>query len=76
MNFAFSVVRVKGLLVSGIWIIAIIAGAYMLFAGYLFIFQSGHIYYPERILTANPSNVSLNFETVSFETSDGVKLSG
>ena len=76
MNFVFSVARVKGLLVSGIWIIAIIAGAYMLFAGYLFIFQSGHIYYPERILTANPSNVSLNFETVSFETSDGVKLSG
>jgi len=70
------VIRVKGLLVLGIWIVVIIAGAYVLFVGFLFVFQSKYVYFPERILSADPGNIGLNFETVSFETTDGVKLSG
>ena len=60
----------------GIWIIIIIAGAYLIFVGFLFIFQSQYIYFPERTLSADPSSIGLHFESVSFETVDGVKLSG
>ncbi|MBA7612015.1 hypothetical protein ES703_19249 [subsurface metagenome] len=60
----------------GIWIVIIITGAYIIFIGFLFIFQSHYIYYPERILSADPGDIGLNFESVSFETTDRVKLSG
>ena len=59
-----------------IWIIIIIAGVYVLFAGSLFIFQSHYVYYPEHIISADPSNIGLEFESVSFITEDRVKLSG
>ena len=59
-----------------IWIIIIVAGVYVLFAGFLFVFQSHYVYYPERIISADPSNVGLEFKSVSFETEDRVKLSG
>jgi fermentation-respiration switch protein FrsA (DUF1100 family) len=62
--------------VSIIWIIIIIAGVYVAFASFLFIFQSSFIYYLERTLSADPGNIGLSFENVSFETTDGVKLSG
>ncbi len=61
---------------SGIWIVAIIAGVYIAFTGFFFIFQSHYVYYPERVLSADPSSIGLNFESVSFETTDGVQLSG
>jgi len=61
---------------SAIWIVVIIAGAYIAFVGFLFIFQSHYVYYPERVLSANPSSIGLNFESVSFQTTDGVELSG
>jgi fermentation-respiration switch protein FrsA (DUF1100 family) len=57
-------------------IIVIIAGAYIAFAGFLFIFQSNYVYYPERVLSNDPGSIGLSFEAISFETSDGVKLSG
>jgi len=60
----------------GIWIAVAVAGAYIIFAGLLFVFQSHYVYYPERILVADPSSVGLYFENVSFETSDRVELSG
>ena len=60
----------------GIWIVIIIAGAYIIFAGSLFIFQSHYIYYPVRVLATDPGSIGLNFESVSFETTDGIKLSG
>ena len=60
----------------GIWIVIIVAGVYIIFGGLLFVFQSRYIYYPERILSANPGSIGLQFESVSFETTDGVKLSG
>ena len=60
----------------GIWIIITIAGAYIIFAGFLFIFQSHYVYYPERVLLADPGSIGLDFESVHFETTDGVELSG
>ena len=66
----------KGLFMSLIWIVAIIAGAYIAFAGFFFIFQSQYVYYPERVLSTDPSSIGLNFESVSFETRDGAPLSG
>jgi len=60
----------------GIWIVITIAGVYLAFAGFLFIFQSHYIYYPERVLSVTPHSIGLQFESVSFETTDGVQLSG
>ncbi len=60
----------------GIWILTIIAVVYIIFTGFFFVFQSQYIYYPERILSADPGSIGLYFESVSFETVDGVKLSG
>jgi len=60
----------------GIWIVIVIAVAYIILAGFLFIFQSRYVYYPERVLLADPGSIGLDFETVRFETADGVKLSG
>lgn len=59
-----------------IWIVTAIIGIYILFAGFLFIFQSHYVYYPEHTISADPSNIGLEFESVSFETEDRVKLSG
>jgi len=71
-----NLVKWKGLLMLGIWIVIAIAGAYIILAGSLFIFQSRYVYYPERVLLADPGSIGLDFETVRFETADGVKLSG
>ena len=60
----------------GIWIVIIIAVAYIIFVGFLFVFQSHYVYYPERVLSVDPGNIGLYFESVSFETMDRVKLSG
>ncbi len=68
--------KVKGFLMLGIWIVITIAAAYVIFAGFLFIFQSHYVYYPERVLLADPGSIGLDFESVSFETTDRVKLSG
>ena len=61
---------------SGIWLVIVIIGVYIIFAGFLFIFQSNYIYFPERVLSADPAGIGLSFESVSFETTDRVKLSG
>ena len=71
-----SAVKLKGLPMLGIWIIITIAGVYLAFAGFLFIFQSQHVYYPERVLSVTPHSIGLQFESGSFETTDGVQLSG
>jgi len=71
-----SMIKLKGLIMLGIWIVIIITGVYIIFAGILFIFQSHYIYYPERVLSADPGDIGLNFESISFETTDRVKLSG
>ena len=59
-----------------IWIVIIIIGVYVLFAGFLYIFQSQFIYYPERVLSADPSHIGLPFENVSLETDDKIRLAG
>ena len=61
---------------SAIWIVIIIVGVYIIFAGYLFVFQSSYVYYPERALTADPGSIGLPFENVLLETEDGLRLSG
>ena len=73
---AHSVVKVKGFLVLGIWIIITIIVAYIIFTSFLFVSQAHYVYYPERVLSASPSSIGLHFESVSFETTDRVKLSG
>ncbi|UCH52109.1 MAG: alpha/beta hydrolase [Chloroflexota bacterium] len=60
----------------GIRILIIVAGAYVMFIVLLYIFQPHYVYYPERTLSRDPSRVGLQFDTVYFETTDGVKLSG
>ncbi len=61
---------------SGIWLVIVIIGVYIIFAGFLFIFQSNYIYFPERVISADPASIGLSFESVSLETTDRVKLSG
>ena len=61
---------------SGIWLVIVIIGVYIIFAGFLFIFQSNYIYFPEQVLSADPASIGLSFESVSLETTDRVKLSG
>lgn len=61
------------------WIILSIISVYIVLAGYIYIFQSRFVYYPDLvlpILSADPSHIGLLFENISFVTSDGVKLSG
>jgi len=60
----------------GIWIVIVIAGAYIVYVGFLFLYQSHYIYYPERELSADPGSIGLQFESITFETADGVRLSG
>ena len=60
----------------GIWIVSIVIGIYVVFAAFLFIFQSHYVYYPERVLSADPGSIRLQFESVSFKTADGVRLFG
>lgn len=57
-------------------ILRILAGAYVGLSIFLLIFQSRLIYYPERKISSSPKDIGLLFETISFETSDGVRLSG
>jgi len=60
----------------GVRTLIIVAGVYVVFIGFLFIFQAHYVYYPERTLSGDPSRIGLQFETVYFETTDGVQLSG
>jgi len=68
--------KLKGLLMLGIRTLIIVAGVYVVFAALLYIFQAHYVYYPERTLSGDPSRIGLQFETVYFETPDGMKLSG
>lgn len=66
----------KGLSVLVFWIVLIIVGVCALFAGYIFFFQSNQVYHPDHLISVDPESIGLHFENVSFETSDGVRLSG
>lgn len=69
-------IKLKGPFMLGIWIVITVAAVYITFMGYLFVFQSNYVYYPERTLVADPSDIGLDFEDVLFRTEDGIKLSG
>jgi len=70
------VTKLKALLMPGIRVLIIIAVVYVAIIALLYIFQSSFVYYPERTLMGDPSRIGLEYETVYFEASDGVKLSG
>jgi len=57
-------------------IVIIVVGVCVVFVALFYIFQSHYIYYPERNLQADPSTIGLQFDSVCFETADGVTLSG
>ena len=42
----------------------------------LLVFQSSFVYFPEREVSATPGNLGLRFEDVTFESGDGVMLTG
>lgn len=58
-----------------IWIAIVIATVYILFTLYLFIFQSRQIYFPDRALIADPSNIGLDFDNIFLKTEDAIELS-
>ncbi|MBI5556557.1 MAG: alpha/beta hydrolase [Deltaproteobacteria bacterium] len=53
----------------------VVAGVYLCFGATLFVNQSRFIYYPDPGLVATPREVGLEYQTISFTTEDGVKLS-
>jgi len=71
-----SVLKLKGLFMLVFWILVIIASVYVVFMALIYIVQPKYVYYPERTLSADPSRIGLQFESVYFETADGVGLSG
>ena len=54
------------------WGVAVYAGL----AGYLYISQARHIYFPELPVDATPSDVGLAFQPVKLHTADGETLHG
>ncbi|MDP6543413.1 MAG: alpha/beta hydrolase [Phycisphaerae bacterium] len=62
-----------------IWqILIMLAGGYLLVAALLFLFQGSLVYHPTRHLLATPRDHEkpMDYEDVSLQTSDGVKLHG
>ena len=57
-------------------ILAGILAAYVLVCLVLFLFQSRLIFYPDRVLVANPRDVGLVYEDVFMTTDDGARLHG
>ncbi|MDH3671539.1 MAG: alpha/beta hydrolase [Gammaproteobacteria bacterium] len=61
---------------NGIALIALtLVAAYLILATLLYVFQDGLIYYPARQLVVTPNQFGLDYEPVSLETEDGVRLS-
>ncbi len=59
-----------------IWtLFALIAVLYVVYSLYLAIFQSRFVYFPEPLIEATPEAIGLEYEDVSLEAADGVKLS-
>ena len=65
--------KVRRMLLS---VVTVLAGAYIGLAVLLMVFQSRFIYFPERAIYANPDEIGLSYEAVSFEASDEVGLVG
>ncbi len=61
------------------WVIARVLllgalGFYIFIISYLIIFQARFIYFPEKLMIPNPSDVGFEFEDVELITDDGLKL--
>ena len=57
----------------------IVAGAYLLLVGYIYLTQASMLYLPDmpgRQLEAAPDAIGLDYEDVSLDTSDGVRIHG
>lgn len=59
-----------------LWFIGVLAGAYLLIIIVLYFMQSSMIYYPQQNLTATPAAIGLDYEEVTFQTSDEVQIHG
>ena len=57
-------------------IIVVVVGLYIIFVIILWLFQSHLVYFPQSEITITPDQVGIPYEGMSFEASDGVKLSG
>jgi fermentation-respiration switch protein FrsA (DUF1100 family) len=57
-------------------IIVIVVSVYVVFVIILWLLQSRLVYFPQREITMTPDKIRLSYDEMSFETSDGVKLSG
>lgn len=59
-----------------IWtVFVLVAILYVVYAFYLMIFQSRFVYFPEPLIETTPEAIGLEYEEVTLETADGVKLS-
>lgn len=56
--------------------IAIVAGVYALICVAAYVFQPRMVYFPHRQLDATPADIGLDYEDVSINTEDGVRLNG
>ena len=54
----------------------IAVGAYLLLVGFVFLTQASMLYLPGRQLDATPEDIGLDYEDVSLDTSDGVRIHG
>jgi len=66
----------KRFIMSAIRISITVASVCVAFIIFLYFIQPRYVYYPESTLAADPGTLNLQFEDVSFETKDGVKLFG
>ncbi len=57
-------------------ILATAAAGYVAVAGLLYLYQDRLVYFPERTLTATPTQAGFAYEPVRFLTADGIGLSG
>jgi fermentation-respiration switch protein FrsA (DUF1100 family) len=57
-------------------VVTVLAAAYIGLAVLLMVLQSRFIYFPEREIAETPDQIGLSYESVRFESSDGVELSG
>ena len=61
------------------WVMAglgVLAGAYLLVGGYIYLAQDSMVYRPDSRLEATPERVGLAYEEVRLTAGDGVKLHG
>jgi fermentation-respiration switch protein FrsA (DUF1100 family) len=57
-------------------IVLALLGAYVLACVLVFVFQTRLVFFPDRRLVASPKHIGLDYESVFFETEDGVRLHG